>query len=1244
MRRVKRARLPARFANGTPAHAAAVAQTRRVRRKPDTHEPQDTLGPARQGPAWERPRCPLPPFRSDQDDNEAREAQEGEDTFAFMLVDVTYTVVANRGVVHHLGQVDPDAHPRVTELLLMGVGEQGETHAVHVHGFMPSFDCDSGILLRCPPDDHAFWCARVQRRLAACMRARATERRAREGRDALNMVYRVSVVHRKPLYTHYVRPVPMFHIELVEPGDVPLAKRVIWQHGLLREAEWGACYRTYEPNIEFVIRNMIDSGTTGCGWITLDVPLRWTVDRVELDDVLPGSTRTTVARVNAKISARLDGYTDMPPVVNVRRHIDPAFAGLVSAHDPVPVTTCDVEVDVNWRRVVGLDPDANPRWARIAPLVIQSYDIEVKAARRGEFPVPEKQGCQIIDIGNLISVYGATERHKLVTFCLGRAAPPAVPERDPAKGDIAVPPPEVFCFDTEEEELLEWARMVEGLGVDITTGYNIYGFDGDFMYSRAEHLGIVDAFADRTSKLRTRRVRLREAGFANKARGAKRFKIPSTVGNVQFDCLMAVDGDFFLKVRSKKLDNVAGKVLGRHKVDVHHTEINGLHETSDETRRRLVEYVNEDAILPLEIIEARAYIPALVEQARVCHVPLQWMLTKGQQVKVIGSLLPFTKPEDWVLPYIKRDWLDQGEQDRSAAGDRDEGYQGATVLDPKTGYYDECVVTLDFSSLYPSIMQWKNLCYSTLLAPGSDLRRRLIEGVHYDVSPEGHAFLRKEVYHGVIPRALEAILRARSGAKKAAAAAKARHGKNSPEYKREDSRQGALKIAANSMYGFTGAIVGRLPCPPVAESVTAYGRYLIEWTKAMVESMDPSYHVVYGDTDSVMVHIRGCTSVAEAIRLGEHLEAHCNARYERPIHLELENVYYPWLLQGKKMYAGVFWEHADAPTYIKSRGLTNVRRDNALFASKLFNDMVETLFAWDAAANSGNGAMIPAERDPATGEVARHGWDLDTKRLVGDNVTPAIELIHRRRADLYAGRIQMSDLVISQAFSRPLEKYKTKLPHTGLIARMRKRDAASAPQLGDRVPYVVLKSHKGAPLFTRTEDPRYAVEHNLPIDVRYYDETQCQKPILRFMTPIFASRLGVRYRAPDLDADEVPEDLRNTADYRARYGDDAAPADASWIDALPRRPTNGSAHAKTLAKLMDARHRLPDPHAVALSVLFPPVKTRKLEGPGAHSPFYAFRRDTPEAQHTHWEDDDRNAYYALMVRSRVQTSKQPRLL
>lgn len=52
----------------------------------------------------------------------------------------------------------------------------------------------------------------------------------------------------------------------------------------------------------------------------------------------------------------------------------------------------------------------------------------------------------------------------------------------------------------------------------------------------------------------------------------------------------------------------------------------------------------------------------------------------------------------------------------------EEQYEGATVIEPRRGYYADPVSTLDFASLYPSIMMAHNLCYTTLVQPGAKER------------------------------------------------------------------------------------------------------------------------------------------------------------------------------------------------------------------------------------------------------------------------------------------------------------------------------------------------------------------------------------------------------------------------------------------------------------------------------------------------------------------------------------------
>lgn len=53
----------------------------------------------------------------------------------------------------------------------------------------------------------------------------------------------------------------------------------------------------------------------------------------------------------------------------------------------------------------------------------------------------------------------------------------------------------------------------------------------------------------------------------------------------------------------------------------------------------------------------------------------------------------------------------------------DEKYEGATVIEPIKGYYRVPIATLDFQSLYPSIMMAHNLCYSTLVSNKAEAMR-----------------------------------------------------------------------------------------------------------------------------------------------------------------------------------------------------------------------------------------------------------------------------------------------------------------------------------------------------------------------------------------------------------------------------------------------------------------------------------------------------------------------------------------
>jgi DNA polymerase delta subunit 1 len=171
------------------------------------------------------------------------------------------------------------------------------------------------------------------------------------------------------------------------------------------------------------------------------------------------------------------------------------------------------------------------------------------------------------------------------------------------------------------------------------------------------------------------------------------------------------------------------------------------------------------------------------------------------------------------------------------------GFVGADVLEPKTGFYDRHpIATLDFASLYPSIMIAHNLCYTTLI-PQKDIDKyRPDEYTKTPTNPPSY-FAKTHKREGLLAKVLLDLLNARKKARKLLAETKANlKNAKTEEEKAEyenligvyDGRQLALKVSANSVYGFTGAQVGALPCLEIAGSVTAFGRNMILLTKNSV--------------------------------------------------------------------------------------------------------------------------------------------------------------------------------------------------------------------------------------------------------------------------------------------------------------------------------------------------------------------------------------------------------------------------
>ncbi|CAG8952705.1 hypothetical protein HYFRA_00008949 [Hymenoscyphus fraxineus] len=734
--------------------------------------------------------------------------------------------------------------------------------------------------------------------------------------------------------------------------------------------------------------------------------------------------------------AHIQTFDSIPYVM--RFMIDCDIAGMSWVEAPAKAYTlvpnferqsnCQIEAEISYRDLISHKPVGE--WAKMAPLRILSFDIEC-AGRKGIFPEPNMD--PVIQIANVVTRYGEKKPFVRNVFCLDTTS--------------VIVNTQIFEFEREEKLLSKWRDFLEEVDPDIIIGYNICNFDFPYLLDRARHLKVKDF--DHWTRLPNVKSEAKASNFSSKQMGNRDTKATNTNGRLQLDLLQLVQRDH--QLRSYTLNSVCAQFLGEQKEDVHHTMITELFNGTPENRRRLAVYCLKDAYLPQRLMDKLSCLENYTEMARVTGVPFNYLLARGQQVKFVSQIFRKAREQKLVIPNLKTD-------------PTEDQYDGATVIEPTRGYYDVPIATLDFASLYPSIIQAHNLCYTTLLNNSAIETLKLVKDEDYIVTPNGDKFCTTKRRKGLLSQILEELLTARKQAKRELAI-------ETDPFKKAvlNGRQLALKVSANSVYGLTGATIGKLPCLPIASSTTSYGRQMIEKTKAEVEAKytiangySHDAQVIYGDTDSVMVKF-GVKDLPTAMKLGEEAAAYVSEKFQKPIKLEFEKVYFPYLLINKKRYAGLYWTNPDKYDKMDTKGIETVRRDNC----RLVQNVIETVLR-----------MI----------------------LIDQDVQGAQNYVKDTISDLLQNKIDMSKLVITKALSKV--EYAGKQAHVELAERMKKRDAGSAPTLGDRVAYVIIKGSAGAKNFERSEDPIYVLENNIPVDTKYYLDNQLAKPLGRIFEPI----------------------------------------------------------------------------------------------------------------------------------------------
>jgi DNA polymerase-2 len=471
-------------------------------------------------------------------------------------------------------------------------------------------------------------------------------------------------------------------------------------------------------------------------------------------------------------------------------------------------------------------------------------------------------------------------------------------------------PLDYIVWVTDEKDLLahffEWLSVFDA---DVIIGWNVINFDMQLLQKRCDLYDILFVLGRDNKKVRWRTNPNSEQVF------------------LAVNGRLVLDGIDLLKTATYNfnrfsLDFVANELLGiGKKVIDSDNRMAEINHNFQHNKPALAAYNLEDCRL-VSLIFAKTDLLAFAL--------LRAQLTGLTIDRVGGSVAAFT---NLYLPKLHRSGY--------VAPNIGDGVStlvspGGYVMDSTPGLYDN-VLVLDFKSLYPSIIRTFKIDPLGLVEGLIALKNNNTD--HVIAGFDGAYFSRR---HHFLPAIITELWQARDRAKRQ---------KNSPLSQ-------AIKIIMNSFYGVLGSTGCRFFDPRLSGAITKRSHQLLKETKMYIEKQ--GFSVIYGDTDSIFVHIGKDYSPEQAQQLGKKLEQKINRYWAGKIQkmfqlnseleIEFETHFSRFLMPtirgseagSKKRYAGLVIKNNQQQLIFK--GLESVRTDWTELAKQFQRELYHRIF------------------------------------------------------------------------------------------------------------------------------------------------------------------------------------------------------------------------------------------------------------------------------------------------------------
>lgn len=628
---------------------------------------------------------------------------------------------------------------------------------------------------------------------------------------------------------------------------------------------------------------------------------------------------------------------------------------------------------------------------------------------------------------------------------------------------------EFFSEDSELDLMVRMVEVVRAYDPDVLTGYEVHGSSWGYLIERARlkyDYDLCDEFS---------RMKADSHGRFGKDNDKWGFNTTSTIrvtGRHMINVWRAMRGE--LNLLQYTMENVVWHVLHRRIPHYSWKMLTTWYKSGNPRDiGKILRYYCIRTKLDIEILDANELISRTSEQARLLGVDFFSVFSRGSQFKVESIMFRIAKPENFLLVSPSRKQV---------------GGQNALeclplVMEPQSDFYTSPLLVLDFQSLYPSVMIAYNLCYSTFLGRITNWRGMNKMGFteykrqqgllnllkdYINITPNGMMYVKKEIRMSLLAKMLTEILETRVMVKSGM-----KQDKDDKSLQQLlNNRQLALKLLANVTYGYTSAsFSGRMPCSEIADSIVQTGRETLERAVAYIHSVERwGAEVVYGDTDSLFIYLKGKTR-DQAFDIGNEMAKAITDMNPRPVKLKFEKVYHPCVLLAKKRYVGYKYESRDqAKPGFEAKGIETVRRDGTPAEQKIEEKVLRMLF------------------DTADLSRVKSYFQSQCRKIM-------------------TGAVSVQDFCFAREVKLGTYSNKGPPPAGALISTRRMlKDARAEPQYGERVPYVVITGAPGARLIDRCVAPEDLISNpHWALDSEYYISKNLIPPLERIFNLVGAN-------------------------------------------------------------------------------------------------------------------------------------------